>query len=267
MLGVFCYTIRMTTSSWARQRQLTYGGGILLFFFVVIAPIVFFTTYEVATCFDGIHNQNETTIDRGGECVLLDERFMQPHVVLWSRAFPVRDGFYNTVAYIENPNQGAGVFNAAYQFKLYDERNILITERFGRVAVLPGKVFPVFESRIDTGNRIPTRTFFSFVSDFQWERMAETLEGVSVINERLSTLGSSPRLDTVLRNSSVYIHEDIVIIATLFDAQGNAFASSRTLVEKLVPNEERDIAFTWPESFDDEVARIDIIPLALPVQN
>jgi len=254
----------MATSDWARKRQILYGGGVFLFFFIIIAPIVVISTHKPATCFDGKLNQEEVYIDRGGPCVLLDERQVQPHAVLWSRAFPVRDGFYNAVAYIENPNQGVGVFDAAYQFKLYDDRNILIAERFGRVPVFPGKVFPIFESRIDTGNRIPVRTFFSFVSNFAWERFDDPTIGISIINERLSSLESSPRIDAVMRNSTITTREDIVVIATLFDAAGNSIASSRTLVERIKPEEEIAIAFTWPHTFSAEVARVDIIPLALP---
>jgi len=251
-------------SSWARNRQILYGGGVLLFFFVIIAPIVFVSMYEPASCFDGKLNQEETDIDRGGPCQLLDERLLQPHAVLWSRAFPVRDGFYNAVTYIENPNQGAGVYDAAYQFKLYDEKNILIAERFGRVPVFSGKVFPIFESRIDTGNRVPVRTFFSFVSDFTWERMDDPTIGISIQNERISALDTAPRIDAVMHNNTVLAQDDIVVIATLFDSVGNAIASSRTLVERITPNEEVAIAFTWPRPFTSEVARVDIVPLALP---
>ncbi|QSH39073.1 hypothetical protein JXR01_02055 [Candidatus Kaiserbacteria bacterium] len=254
----------MATSAWARKRQMIYGGGLLLFVFSIIAPIVFFTTYKPATCFDGKLNQDETAIDRGGSCQLLDERFIQPYAVLWARTFPVRDGFYNTVAYIENPNQGAGVYDGIYQFKLYDEKNILIAERFGRAPVLPEGVFPVFESRIDTGNRIPARTLFSFVNDLTWERMQDPAIGISIRNEKISDTTSMPRLDAIVHNSEVVTINDIVLVATVFDTAGNAFTSSRTLVEAVGPNEEFPIAFTWPEPFGFAVGRVDIVPLILP---
>lgn len=254
----------MATSAWARRQQILYGAGVFLFFAVIIGPIVFFALYEPESCFDGKLNQGETAIDRGGPCQLLDENRLQPHAVLWSRTFPVRDGFYNAVAYIENPNQGAGVYDAAYQFKIYDDRNILIAERFGRVPIFPGKVFPIFESRIDTGNRIPVRTFFTFVNDFTWERMEDPTIGISIINEQVSDLATAPRIDAVVRNSTVRTRNDIVIVATLFDSAGNSIASARTLVDRIDPNEERQIAFTWPRAFTANVARVDIVPLALP---
>lgn len=254
----------MATSPWARKRQMIYAGGVFLFFFVIIAPVVFLAVYEPPSCFDNKLNQGETDIDRGGPCALLDDRFIQPHAVLWARTFPVRDGFYNAVAYIENPNQGAGVYDAAYQFKLYDDRNILIAERFGRVPVFPGKVFPIFESRIDTGNRVPVRAFFNFTNPFVWEKVEDPTLGISIINEQVSGLDTTPRIDAVIRNNLVTSREDIVIIATLFDPAGNAIASSRTLVERINPEEEIQIAFTWPHPFSSDVTRVDIVPLALP---
>ena len=256
----------MTRSPWARRRQILYGTGVFLFFAVIIIPIVFFYVYEPPSCFDGKQNQGETAIDRGGPCVLADERTLQQYAVLWSRAFPVREGFYNTVAYIENPNQGVGVFDAAYQFRVYDERNILIAERFGRVPIFPGSVFPIFESRIDTGNRIPVRTFFSFTGDLSWERMEDPALGLEVLNERTSDLDLSPRIDAVLRNSNVTAREDVVVVATVFDPVGNAIASSRTYIPRIGPNERLPIAFTWPRPFTDDVGRIDIVSLSLPTR-
>lgn len=257
----------MAQSGWSRKRQLLYGGGVFFFFAALIVPIVFVSVYEPPSCFDGIQNQNETAIDRGGPCALLDERTLQQHAVLWSRAFPVREGFYNAVAYIENPNQNAGVFDAAYQFRVYDERNILIAERFGRVPIFPGSVFPIFESRIDTGNRIPVRTFFSFVNDLSWERMEDPTLGLTVMNERVRGLDLSPRIDAALRNSNVTAREDVVVVATVFDPLGNAIASSRTYIPRIGPNEELPIAFTWPRPFTDSVGRVDIVPLALPARS
>ena len=254
----------MATSAWARRRQMLYGGGVFLFFFVLIAPVVWYSIYEAPSCFDGKINQGETLVDRGGPCQLLDVRTLQPYALLWSRAFPVRDGFYNAVAYIENPNQEAGVYEAVYQFKLYDERNLLIAERIGVVPVFPGAVFPIFESRIDTGNRVPVRAFFNFVNELTWERMQDPTEGLLIVNEQTSGLESTPRVDAVLRNTNLAPREDVIIVATLFDIAGNAIASSRTLVERIETDSDVPIAFTWPRAFGVDVARVDIIPLALP---
>ena len=254
----------MALSRWARRRKLFYALGVLGFFLLVAAPFVIVGLHEPESCFDDVQNQTETAIDKGGPCTLLDERALQPHAVLWARTFPVRDGFYNAVAYIENPNIGAGVFDTQYQFKIYDERNILIAERFGRVPLLPGKVFPIFESRIDTGNRTPVRAFFTFSNDFVWERMEDPTVGLRVSNQRIQTTTTSPRVDATLHNDDVLAKEDVVIITTLFNSEDNAIASSRTFIERIEGGESLPIAFTWPQPFTDAAVRVDIVPLALP---
>ena len=254
----------MAHSDWAKRRQMIYAAGVVFFFAGIIGPIVFFSTYKSPSCFDGKLNQEETNVDRGGPCKALDERYVEQHAVLWSRSFPVRKGFYDAVAYIENPNQEAGVYDAAYQFKLYDERNILVAERFGRVPIPPGKVFPIFESRIDTGNRVPVRTFFSFLSSSDWQRMNNPTKGISIRNEQLRDTKTTPRLQATVANNTPREKTNIIVIATLFDGAGNAFASSRTFVERLLSEEETIVVFTWPNPFVFDVARIDIVALGLP---
>ncbi len=241
-----------------------YAGSILFVLVAIIAPLVFFALHEPASCFDGIQNQNETAIDRGGPCQLLDEQYLQPHAVLWARSFLVREGFYNAVAYIENPNTSAGVYSAAYQFKLYDKDNILIAERYGSVPLFPGKVFPIFETRIDTGERIPARTFFAFVDDLVWERMENPTAGIRIKGERFTQGNTAPRVDAILENTNVRTKDDVVVIATVFDSDGNAVGSSRTIVETIAGGAEQQIVFTWPAPFGTPVTRVDIVPLALP---
>src|SRR3989344_828026 len=139
--------------SWASRRRTVYLLGIFLFFAVVLGIPTAIWLYEPPTCFDGTQNQGETALDKGGPCVLLDERTLSPSAILWSRAFSVRTGSYNALAYIENPNRDAGVRLVAYRFGLYDEKNVLVAERDGRTFVMPGGITPVFEGAIDTGNR------------------------------------------------------------------------------------------------------------------
>src|SRR3989344_7429415 len=90
--------------SWASRRRTFYILGIVLFFMVTVGIPAAIFLYKPPTCFDGKQNQEETAVDKGGPCLLLDERTLVPHAVVWSRSFEVRDGTYSAVAYIENPN-------------------------------------------------------------------------------------------------------------------------------------------------------------------
>ncbi len=251
-------------SSWAKRRQIYYGVGVFIFILLIIIPITYAILHESPTCFDGKLNQGETSIDKGGPCTLLDESTLQPLKVLWTRPFKVRDGVYNTVAYIENTNKNSGIESVVYQVKLYGENNFLIAERFGEVPILPSMVIPIIETNIKTGNSNVVRSVFQFVEEEIWVKMDNPTDEIIVANETLTNTDTTPTVRANVKNTSIKNKSQIIFITTIFDTSGNAFASSRTFIESLGPNAERQIVFTWPEPFVLPVARVDIVPLMAP---
>ncbi len=251
----------MSTSPWAKRRKRIYGTGALILVAAVLIPIIFYASYTPPTCFDGKRNQGETDIDKGGPCKLLDARFIQPLSVQWARPFLIRHGFYNAVAYIENVNREAGIKDIIYKFRLYDSQNILVAERTGRTPIYPAKVFPIFESRIGTGERIPVRATFEFISPKKWEKMQDATKGIRVSNTKFDTTLGYPRITAEVKNNTLDRIRRIVLVATVFDTTGNAINASHTFLNKLDAGETQEIAFTWPEQFKQKVARIDVVPL------
>ena len=251
--------------SWASRRRTIYGTGVVLFFVVVLGgPLAYWYFTIPATCIDGLQNQDETAIDRGGICPLLDDRALQPHATLWARSFRIRDGSYNAAAYVQNPNQNAGVRTARYHFGLYDAQNILVAERDGSMYIMPGAITPVLESRITTGNRIVAHTYFEFTEALRWERMQNNALPLIITNKELSNVLAAPRLSATVRNSAVADSTDLSFVAVIFDPAGNAFAASETTLERLPDGESAQIVFTWPDPFAVQSGRIDIIPLVAP---
>lgn len=252
--------------SWASRRRFIYITSIIAFFAVIIAIPTAIWLYEPATCFDGIQNQGETAIDRGGPCQLLDSRQLIPHAVLWARSFEVREGLYSGVAYVENPNQGAGVMAAPYRFQLYDDRNILITEREGETYIMPGAVTPVFIDEIRAGEREGERAFFEFTGPLQWERLSDRSGAIVVRNKQLANTNALPRLSAIVENTSVKDLENVTVVATVFDTAGNAFATSRTVIPLLPGGASENVVFTWNNAFTRRAARTDVLPSLPPEQ-
>jgi hypothetical protein len=251
--------------SWASRRRTAYTIGTILFFGAVFGlPALYWYVNLPETCTDGVQNGDETGIDKGGSCPLLDERLLSPHAILWTREFPVRDGTYNVIAYVENPNEGAGVIAAPYRFRLYDSRNILVAEREGSTYLMPGTVTPVFEGAIDTGNRAVARAYLEFTAPLVWVRLKDSTLPIEIISKEVSDANSSPRLVAIVRNTSVADIRDVEFVASVFDTAGNAFAGSSTLVPVLEEGERREIVFTWPDRFTYVPGRIDVLPSALP---
>ena len=249
---------------WAVRRRVFYISGILIFFGVTVGiPLIIFSQHT-PTCTDGIQNQGETDVDKGGPCPLLDERMLAPEGILWARSFRVRDGSYNAAAYIQNSNQGAGILPVNYRFRLYDAANVLVAEREGKTFVMPSGVTPVFEPHIQTGNRIVTHTFFEFTGPVIWARAANAAAAVDVSNREVKSIDTVPHIAAKVENTSVSAMLNLSLVVVVFDTAGNAFAASKTLIQRLSGSEKLPIVFTWPDPFTLAVGRIDIIPVLPP---
>ena len=254
--------------SWASKRRALYVGGVILFFLIIISiPVAKYFLSIKPTCFDGRQDGGETAVDEGGPCVKLNPADLSPLSTLWARAFQVRDGSYTAVAYLENPNQGAGVAQVDYQFSLYDAANIEIAEQDGTAAVLPGGITPILETGIDTGNRVAVHTYFKITDDnLDWEAMTSPASAVAISNQTVSNTDSMPRITALATNTSFASFYNVRYVVVVFDPSGNAIAASQTLSQELDPSTPQQITFTWPAAFGASVGRIDIIPLLAPQQ-
>lgn len=245
--------------SWANRRRFIYTSAVAAFLLLVVGVPSFIFLYERPTCFDGKQNQDEIGIDCGGGCELICQSDITDLKILWSRHFNVTTGVYNVVAYIENSNFDAIAKNVPYTFKIFDKENILITERKGRTFISAKGIVPVFESGLIVGERIPARTIFEFRSDPDWERVTHETNFV-VQNIDLSNEDIKPRIDAVLVNNGVDSYSDVPVVVTVFDIEGNAIASSRTVVKFIEGRSSVPLVFTWPNPYGGEVSEIDIIP-------
>jgi hypothetical protein len=242
--------------------------GIVAVLVALILPSVFRYLNKPLTCNDGIQNQGETAVDLGGPCHYLNPDDLRPIIEHWARAFKVASGLYSAVAYIENPNPGAGVRRVSYTFKLYDEKGVYITEKSGETFIPPAKVVPIFINELKVGLRKPVHTKFSFDNNMIWEKMESTLSAdVSVINESLKDEAGQPRLYAEIENRGVYPIRELVVVATLFNKAGNAIGASRTIIDRLPADSTKRVVFTWPEPLSDPVAKIDIVPLLPPIDS
>lgn len=245
--------------SWsARHRFFYIFGTLAIFAFVIILPIFFFT-YKAPSCSDGIKNQGELGIDCGGPCARLCEASALRLIIRWQRAFKVKDGVYNALAYVENPNLDSGIDTISYRFKLYDSANILIYERDGTTSVPPNKIFGVFESNILTGLRVPARVLFEFLGTPVWTKSYAPDPGLVISNKVLSNQDTSPRLAATLQNSSISPVYNTEVVAILYDVTDNALAVSRTVVNDLNPGSMAPLVFTWPEPFTQTATRIELL--------
>jgi Mg-chelatase subunit ChlD len=235
-----------TTALWAFWRRTQYFTGFAVFFLAVGAWVYFTNFYQGPNCFDGKQNGDEAEVDCGGSCVRICSFSVNEPEVKWSRAFRVTDGLYNAVAYVENSNRLAASSEVRYKFSLFDAAG-LITEVSGTTILPPDGLYPIFEGRVSTGNRVPTRTFIEIEPIDVWQPSDMGREQFSVVERALADTDSRPRLDAVLRNNGLEEVREVEVVATIFDQSGTALASSRTYVDNFAPRSDTPLVFTWPE--------------------
>ncbi len=250
--------------SWSSRRRVLYASGVIIFLLIVAGVPALILLYEPATCFDGIQNQTETAVDRSGPCQLLDDRYLIPHAIQWSRPFSVRDGEVSAIAYVENPNDVAGVMAVPYVFRFYDDKNVFVTERIGTTYLMPGAITPVYEGAVEIGNRKVARAFFEFTAPLVWERLIDTARPITVTGKTIADTGTMPRVSALAENTDVSEARDVEFVAVVFDTAGNAIASSRTVLPIMVSQRRYDVVFTWPTPFTSPVGRIDVLPVRKP---
>ena len=238
--------------------------GLLFFVFVQIQKS------KVPTCFDTIQNGGETGIDCGGSCTRLCQDEALNLVTWWERPFKVSNGVYNAVAYIENQNLYSGLTSVDYEFKLYDEDNILASQPVrGSTFIEPNKRTAIFASGITTGDYDAKTAFFKILSYQDWQRVPQEFSYnlFNISEPVLTNQDTIPKLSANVENKSFINFTDVPVVAILYNQKGNAIASSQTYIDSIKQGSTEKVFYSWPEPFGDSVSRIEIIPRVNPYTN
>lgn len=252
--------------SWASRRQSQYVGGLLVVIGLIGLAIAWPTITKAPTCFDGKQNGGEKDVDCGGVCQRICSADTIEPQIIWSRAFPVTGNIYNLVAFIENSNKEAAIREVSYEFRVYNNENILIGHRLGTTFIPPNQQFAVFESRFDSGANTIRSVNFDFTSPFIWLKKKPIIQTlpITVDNIIMSDDKSNPSLTAKINNDSIYDLPEFDVIAILYGADHNAINASKTHKGGLLNNGKSSLLFTWPQPFSDAPATKDIFVLINP---
>lgn len=247
--------------SWASRRQFKYFSGLVLFMAIILFIIIAPKLFKAPTCTDGKQNGDEVGVDCGGSCALVCKVDVSEPVVLWSRSFPVTGSNYNLVAYVENRNKNSAVYNASYEFRIYDTNNKLLGRREGHTFIPPNQQFAVFESRFDAGQSEVKTVTFEFIQPLVWVKKAPTLQTlpIRISNTVFDNNKDTPTLSAVVNNDSIYDIGPFDVIAILYDSDHNAINASKTHKDGLINSNKSPVVFTWPETLSSVPVSQDIL--------
>lgn len=250
--------------SWGIKRRNTI---IFIVVLIIIIPLIvgtFLLFYNPPNCFDGKQNGGEDGIDCGGNCELLCRDQAKPPIVIWERYFQVDSSRYNVISYVENQNSNAGVKNARYVFKLYNKDGVVITEREGNIHLYPKSVTPIIETGLNVQRQIPVKVSFEFMDPVIFER-EEPIPPTLLVKNDNYFIDVFPKVTATIQNISLKQIDDIQVIVLLYDVFDNVIGTSSTYIERLRAEESEDVTFTWPNIFDEDVSRQEIVPIYEPV--
>jgi len=239
-------------SSWASRRKAIYLGAVVLILSTVAFAIFWKYWYRTPTCFDRQQNGDEGGIDCGGSCALICSGGVIKPIVRWDpRLFEATSGLWSTLVYVENQNLNADAVYVPYTFTLYDENNKILEERKGATILPKNKIVGIFEGSILLKDGVrPKRAVFELGNNIIWKKNEEVEEKLKITHSPLLMLDSTPRVEAIIKNNGVEEIKNIELIVAIFDGSDNAIAASRTFVEKLKKDENANIFFTWPKSFE-----------------
>jgi len=250
--------------TWALKRQIVYIIVLLLSFSAFGYLITYPIFNKAPTCTDNKQNGNETGVDCGGACARACLAQVDEISILWTRSFRVVPGRYNAVAYFENHNKNTVVNKINYRFRFADANNVYIGKREGSAYIPPSGKFAIFEPAIDVGNSIPVYTTFEFTQTPNWIQISpEKIKQLEILISRINLINedTSPVLSATIKNNSLFTIPEVDIVAILYDANHNAVSASRTYLDSLRAEEEKDITFTWPEPMPAKIVAKEIIPM------
>ena len=247
---------------WSTQKQLTYGLILIIILALLIGvPTYFYFFNKTPTCFDGKQNQTETGIDCGGVCSrACGADVIEDPLILWSRAFPIANGKYNLVAYLQNPNINYVSEPFNYIFNVFDDRNVLIDTREGTISAPYNKNFVVFEQAFDADKRPIGKVTFEFTSKVVWVKDLESKSKFSVSSDQIVLVSGTPTLTSAITNKTVETFQNFYVVALVYGIDGNVTVVSRTLVDELKPKGKVFVVFTWPNLAEFKYSKIELLP-------
>ena len=192
---------------------------------------------------------------------------------LWRRAFPIADGVYATVAYIENQNQNLYVPEAQFEIELYNTTNTLIGRVSQTTPIMPNGITPIFVPHVVVDKQEVTSTSFRFVKEPTFKKQPYPY-GFEIKNiYKNIEENKAPYVRATAVNTGKRTMKEVDFVVILYDENGTAIAASRTFEKEIQPKEERVIQFSWIHPLtlqkgqcpggqcEKQIERVDIIPI------
>ncbi len=174
--------------------------------------------------------------------------------VVFADFFEVKkEGTYDAVAYVKNPNTEYGSSKISYEFNFLDQNEGSINKIFGETFILPKESRYIVEPAIRMTN--PVKITFRIIN-ITWQRLAPFSSAGLVLVEtslvRDASISAS-RFSGVVNNRSPYNLKNVEAHVVLY-AGGKPVAAGRTDMQDLLRGTARSFQIMWPYILADDVS-------------
>lgn len=233
-------------TKWALKRRVMVIA-FFVFIFAGMAGSYWYVTKKPPSCFDKKQNQGEEGVDCGGSCLPCAEH-IRDIAVLWRRFFVLKDGFVDAAVLVQNPNQLLRAREFRYAVRIFDSANVLIAVRENAVTIQPGETMLIFEPQIPIIERTPARIIIE-PRGASWEKAEAEVVNVNIVRLQLLLTDEFPRLEARVRNEAPRPYDGLEVSAILYRGD-EAVGVSRTTLDTLDLNAEKNLIFTWPRAIE-----------------
>lgn len=247
---------------WASRRKLAFLTALAVIVIGVVILLLIPLLNKPATCSDKKKNGTEAGVDCGGSCQYLCQEQVVPLELVWTRALVSGPKRVNLVAYLRNENKTAGIQEATYKFTVYDNKGDIVVIKEGKTDVAANGNIAIFSGPVDIGERKVQSTTFEWTSPLYFSTLSEKSlsSKIETIDTKLTTDSSGTQLYATLRNSTRLEYRSVPVVVILYNKEDNALLVSRTVLDRLLPEEKTDISFSWNVVLKEEVAKIEVLP-------
>lgn len=228
-------------------KQIFYG----IFYLCVLTAIIFgvykLYFYKSPTCSDGLLNQNETSVDCGGECISCELKNATLNVETMS-VMRAGDGKVTFIGFVKNQSDYSAVFE--YEVRLVGEFDApLIYSTKGISSIGPFGDRPIVIPGINA-EILDVSTMDMEILKTEWNTEPGVgIQELGIVNVETVIVGDSIRVTGRILNDSPDSVKRARITALITDEYGSPYAASAVEISDIRPSDERPFTVFFPKEF------------------
>ncbi len=234
-------------------KQIAYAGIILGFIVSIFWLLSGARPAKIATCNDGIKNQQEEQVDCGGPCmacahthqITFGEKIIFPHLSIGKTSF-----------YFQLINQSDVLWaeNLKYRLDIYNKNDIKIDSIYGALSVPPASItdkglVPGTARDIIVAadiSPIDVARINVIIIENNWREARTYIDArISVIEARVVEGPGRVITRGVIRNNSNIKQEEVIVGIIFRQAGGETIGVSQTIINDISPLATSDFEIFW----------------------